>query len=125
MGLLFLLYLTVLSGETIKIKNETYYKTGIDYCNKHELWIGFARVRGQSITREETMAKVLNILEGIISNDNSRTKGSLMRMVRELYEGDSAYTDVGKVAGKIIEQQLMRTGKWARATSSNFIRIRK
>tara|TARA_R100000781_G_scaffold113971_3_gene83681 strand:- start:771 stop:1367 length:597 start_codon:yes stop_codon:yes gene_type:complete len=113
-------------GTTKNRKRSEYDLDMLAYCHKHNLWDGFARIRDVHITREDTYNKVLNMLIPLITKDSRRTKGNLMRYVRDNFEGPSAYADVGKVANKVIKQQTgYRSGKWERATSNRFIRLRK
>lgn len=112
-------------GKSKNRKRSEYDLDMLAYCHKHNLWDGFARIRHIQVTREDTHNKVFNMLIPLITKDSRRTKGNLMRYVRDHFEGPSAYADVGTVANKIIKQQTgYRFGKWEKVTANNFIRLR-
>ncbi len=103
-----------------------YDKHMLEYCKKHDLWEGWARLSNMpKVSREETVNKVMDLLSKVITKTSNYTKGALMKYVRENFKGPSAYTDVGKVASKVIKQQLNKWGKWERCTKNNYIRKRR
>jgi len=76
--------------------------------------------------RRETREKVWNLINGIITTTSKYTKGSLIKYVRENFVGASAYKDVGKVAAKIIREEITnRFGTWIKDTKANYIRKKK
>tara|TARA_B100000212_G_scaffold196539_1_gene148274 strand:- start:913 stop:1425 length:513 start_codon:yes stop_codon:yes gene_type:complete len=74
------------------------------------------------INRSKTKEKVFEILSNQITKDSKITKGALMRYVRENFEGQSVYSDVGRVASKIIKLETSRTGRWKVCTTARHIR---
>ena len=61
----------------------------------------------------------------LITEKSNYTKGALMKYARENYNGPCAYKDVGKVVSSIVkEQTTSRFGKWEKATTNHYIRLR-
>ena len=77
---------------------------------------------GNLLNRQQTKEKVFEILSSQITKDSKITKGALMRYVRDNFEGQSVYSDVGKVASKIIKLETSRTGRWQVCTTARHIR---
>lgn len=77
---------------------------------------------GSRLDRKQTKEKVFEILSNQITKDSKITKGALMRYVRENFEGQSVYSDVGRVASKIIKLETSRTGRWKVCTTARHIR---
>ena len=98
----------------------------LEYCRRNNLWEGFAKYKNMpKPSRRETIDKVMDLLSKVITKTSNYTKGALIKYVRENFEGPTAYKDVGKVASKVIKQQLNKWGKWERCTKNNYIRKRK
>jgi len=99
----------------------------LEYCERNNLWTGFARYRNMPTPpRRETKEKVWNLINSAITTTSKYTKGALIKYVRDHFIGASAYKDVGKVASKLIKQEITnRFGKWVKETKANYIRKKK
>ena len=111
--------------ELITVEGKKYYKKFYDYCQQNNLWTGFARERADNSTYEQTINCVRQWLMPLITEKSTFTKGALMKYARENYPGPCAYKDVGKVVSSIVkEQTTSRFGKWEKATTNHYIRLR-
>ena len=111
--------------ELITVDGRKYYKQFYEYCLKNNLWTGFARERAENSTYDQTTKAVRAWLMPLITEKSNYTKGALMKYARENYNGPCAYKDVGKVVSSIVkEQTTSRFGKWEKATTNNYIRLR-
>ena len=116
-------------SETAVLDGKLYYKRSVLYqFQRDELgWLGFARVRPQDAKGDKiaTLDAVKEIMDKVITETSIHTKNTLMKYVRENFNGKSHIKDVGKVVPKIIKQQLTRSGKWETVTKKKYIRLRK
>ncbi len=115
--------------ETCVLDGKLYYKRSVLYQRQRgqEMsWLGFARVRTQDGKgdKDNTIEAVKALMDKVISETSTHTKNTLMKYVRENFDGKSHIKDVGKVVPKIIKEQLTRSGKWEAVTKKRFIRLR-
>ena len=116
--------------ETCVLDGKLYYKRSVLYQRQRgqEMsWLGFARVRPQDGKgdKHDTLEAVKDLMDKVISETSTHTKNTLMKYVRENFDGKSHIKDVGKVVPKIIKEQLTRSGKWETVTKKKYIRIRQ
>ena len=114
--------------------NNEYDPDTLEYMKRNNLWTGWAKYKYMpKPSRKETKDKIFQMIDDTISAETDKgkvicnlTKGALIRFVRQNFVGASAYKDVGKVASKIIKEEVSnRFGKWVKETKANYIRRRK
>ena len=98
------------------------YNIDLQPANNPQQYIINPYSDGGGLNRTQTKEKVFEILSNQITKDSKITKGALMRYVRENFEGQSVYSDVGRVASKIIKLETSRTGRWQVCTTARHIR---
>jgi len=112
--------------ELVTVDGQQYYKKQYEHCLKHDLWIGFARLRDDQSTYDESYRLVKAWLMPLITHDSNHTKRTLMKLARENYTGPCAYKDVGKLVSKIIsDETTSKYGEWEKATNKLKIRLRE
>ena len=104
--------------------NILYNEKHLAFCEKHNLWSGFARLRkGGGLDREQTKQQVLEMLSEVITKDSKLTKGALIKYIRENFKEQTVYSDVGKVASKVINENTGHSfSKWQVCTTQRHIR---
>lgn len=118
------------NDETAVLDGKLYYKRSVLYQfqrGEETAWLGFARVRPHDGKgdKHDTIEAVKNLMGKVITETSTHTKNTLMKYVRENFEGKSHIKDVGKVVPKIIKEQLTRAGKWESVTKKKYIRLRQ
>ena len=118
------------NDETAVLDGKLYYKRSVLYQFQRGeglSWLGFARVRSQDGKgdKHDTIEAVKDLIDKVITETSTHTKNTLMKYVRENFEGKSHIKDVGKVVPKIIKEQLTRSGKWETVTKKKYIRLRQ
>tara|TARA_B100000242_G_scaffold293725_1_gene272773 strand:- start:939 stop:1295 length:357 start_codon:yes stop_codon:yes gene_type:complete len=103
--------------------NILYDEKQLAYCKKHDLWEGFARLRKGGLNREQTKERVLEMLSEVITKDSKMTKGALIKYIRENFKEQTVYSDVGKVASKVINENTGHSfSKWQVCTTQRHLR---
>ena len=74
------------------------------------------------LNRKRTEEIVFDMLCDIITHKSVMTKGGLIKYVRKHFKYDTVYSDVGRVANKLVKLHTGRTGIWKIATTARFIR---
>ena len=116
--------------ETCVLDGKLYRKRSVLYqmqIHDGTSWLGFARVRTQDGKgdKDNTIEAVKALMDKVISEISIHTKNTLMKYIRENFDGESHIKDVGKVVPKIIKEQLTRSGKWEAVTKKKYIRLWK
>lgn len=77
----------------------------------------------QGLNREQTKERVFEMLSEVITKDSKMTKGALIKYIRENFKEQTVYSDVGKVASKVINQNTGHSfSKWQVCTTQRHIR---
>ena len=77
----------------------------------------------QGLNREQTKERVFEMLSEVITKDSKMTKGSLIKYIRENFNEQTVYSDVGKVASKVINEKTGNSfSKWQVCTAQRHIR---
>ena len=75
------------------------------------------------LNREQTKQRVLEMLSEVITKDSKMTKGALIKYIRENFNQQTVYSDVGKVASKVISENTGHSfSKWQVCTTQRHIR---
>lgn len=75
------------------------------------------------LNREQTKQRVLEMLSEVITKDSKMTKGALIKYIRENFKEQTVYSDVGKVASKVISENTGHSfSKWQVCTTQRHIR---
>ena len=75
------------------------------------------------LNREQTKTKVYEMLSEVITADSKMTKGALIKYIRENFKEQTVYSDVGKVASKVIGEKTGHSfSKWQVCTTQRHIR---
>ena len=75
------------------------------------------------LNREQTKQRVLEMLSEVITKDSKMTKGALIKYIRENFNQQTVYSDVGKVASKVINENTGHSfSKWQVCTTQRHIR---
>ena len=81
------------------------------------------KVSIQILKREQTKERVFEMLSEVITKDSKMTKGALIKYIRENFKEQTVYSDVGKVASKVINQNTGHSfSKWQVCTTQRHIR---
>ena len=81
------------------------------------------KVSIQILKREQTKERVFEMLSEGITKDSKMTKGALIKYIRENFKEQTVYSDVGKVASKVINQNTGHSfSKWQVCTTQRHIR---
>jgi len=81
------------------------------------------KVSIQILKREQTKERVLEMLSEVITKDSKMTKGALIKYIRENFKEQTVYSDVGKVASKVINENTGHSfSKWQVCTTQRHIR---
>ena len=75
------------------------------------------------LNREQTKQRVLEMLSEVITKDSKMTKGALIKYIRENFNQQTVYSDVGKVASKVINENTGHSfSKWQVCTTQRHLR---
>tara|TARA_R100001163_G_C5047704_1_gene184852 strand:+ start:44 stop:505 length:462 start_codon:yes stop_codon:yes gene_type:complete len=74
------------------------------------------------LNRKRTEEIVFELLNEVITEKSNMTKGGLIKYIRNNFKQKSIYTDVGRVANKLVKLHTGRTGRWKISTTARFIR---
>ena len=81
------------------------------------------KVSIQILKREQTKERVFEMLSEVITKDSKMTKGALIKYIRENFKEQTVYSDVGRVASKVINQNTGHSfSKWQVCTTQRHIR---
>ena len=75
------------------------------------------------LNRRKTEEKIYRMLCEIITPESKRTKGALIKYVRDNFKEPTIYADVGRVASKIIKTHTTgRFAQWGFVTTARHVR---